>query len=256
MATRSRCLALTLLRKAVFLAFIFAVASCSGGANGTIDAAAIESEITAFVATKLSGAVVSNATCPESQQVKVDDVFECTLVIDDQEVAFAITQTDSGYDYDLAGGVLTQRVIDYERKVASFVLTGEAVDVAVDCGGPSKRNWVFVTEPTSVGCVIDYGDLTRGLRVNIAATAEVDGIEYTQARLDLGAVTSLANGQLADDIGSFVLDCNPPFEDDSATLVLDPGATFECVAVRDLLAVGELKITILDGDGNIIASLI
>jgi hypothetical protein len=242
-----------------------ATSACSSSGTSTLDGSAVEREIIDSTESELDGAAVSKATCPASRPVERGDTFTCTLLIDGQEVKVRVTQDvkapktyeRGSYFYELDGKVLAQEISQYEDAAAAFVLQNEGVDVAIDCGGTDGRRWLFVAGKTSLDCMVDYGDLSRGLRVGVARNGKVRNMVFTQARLDRGVVNERASQQLIAQLGGpFVLSCPDTFANDSVNVAFDPGATFECTAVRNLGDVGRVRIEVLDVNGRITASIV
>lgn len=235
----------------------FAVAGCSSGGGAVIDASRLERSIIESTEQALEGATISRAECPDDRAVKAGDEFTCTLVIDGQDVVFRVVQDNDGDpDFDVDGNVLAQDITQYERAAAAFVLQNEGVDVAADCRGDDGHRWLFVSGRTDLDCMVDYGDLRRGVRVGVARNGKVRHVAFTEARLDLGVVTARVSQQLIGALGGpFVLACPDTFADETVATALPPGATFECTAVRNLGSVGTVRVEVVDVNGRLRAEV-
>jgi hypothetical protein len=233
------------------------LSACGLGGAATLSGSEVEKSITDSAGATLEGATVSKATCPESREVEPGDEFVCTVVIDGQEVPFRVVQDEGGYSYDVDGKVLAQDLTEYEDAAAAFVLQNEGVDVAADCGGAEHRTWLFVAAKTTVDCEVDYGDLQRGLRVDVARDGTVRNIVFTEARLDLGVVNDRVGQQLIGRLGGpFVLVCEDTFADETEAIALAPGEKFECVAVRNLAEVGTVRVEVKNVSGKLEATIV
>lgn len=242
------------------------VGGCALVGQGSLDMTLVEGAIRDDVVANFDGVVVDRVDCPAQRPAKRGDSFQCTALVDGQVVPFEIIQdvgTDSTEKYrsghvDIElGPVNPRRVASFERAAAAFVLENEGVDVAADCGGPKDYQWLFIAKARPLDCVVDYGGLERGVRVSIGPLAGVRTIAFTQARLELGVVTDRVSQQLITELGGpFALDCSPTFADVTTSLALDPGARFECTAVRELVPVARLAITVVDINGRLRAEVI
>lgn len=248
------------------IASIAIFGGCALVGRGNLDMTLVETAIREDVTAQFTGAVLESVECPKQREAKQGDSFQCIAIVDGQRVPFEVIQdvgTDTTKDYEPGyvdielGAVNPRRIASFERAVASFVLQNEGVDVSADCGGPKNYEWLFIGKARPLDCVVDYGGLERGVRVAVGQLGGVRTIAFTQARLELGVVTDRVSQQLITELGGpFALDCTPTFADVSTSLALDPGARFECTAVRDLVPVARLAVTVVDTAGRLRAEVI
>jgi len=232
------------------------LAACGASLRGQLDMGVIEEGLATRAGNEFPGATVGTVTCPESREHREGDQFTCTVVIDGQDVEYEIVQVDDHGEVDpeRAADVVPVEVREFEAVVARFVRQNESVDVAATCG--EDRRWIFLTGPARIDCRVDYGDLIRGVEIDVDAAGIANGVAFTQARLDLPTVNDRVVQQLIGPLGgAFLLACPETFSVEGAVVALDPGAAFDCAAYRELVEIATIRVTVRDVQGLLSAEV-
>lgn len=230
-------------------------AACGASLRGQLDMEVIEHELAAEAAHTFVGAVVGDATCPESREYRLDDRFTCTVVVDGQLVEYEIHQTtdDGEVEPRFSDAIVPVETREFEALAARFVRQNEAVEVAASCGA---EHWLFLTGPRRVDCRVDYGDLERGVALAVDGEGVVGQIQFTQARLDLPTVNDRVVQQLIGPLGGgFLLACPATFPDEGTIGAFDPGDAFDCTAYRELVEIATIHVTVRDVSGALDAAI-